>query len=188
MSDAVRLIQTPQRLRDQAIAALVPFFIDGPSSDLGTIRVAVASILDGYDAATPKELQLVTEIIAYGWAALACLRTAMAAKNLSVDDVLRLQNHAIALDRSSQKATRLLEARQKERARNWQAMPPEKIQWDEGGFQLAINQAQEKLNNANAKLAAYMATLTPVAPPTAKMAIHHAEPMTKSVLARRARH
>ena len=109
--------QSPERLRAHAIAALVPFFVDGPSSDETAARLAAEGLLDDYNAATPKELQLSTQIIALGWAAMACLRAAVAAKHLSVDDVLRLQDNAIALDRSSQKATKALEARRKERAR-----------------------------------------------------------------------
>ncbi|MDR3534831.1 MAG: hypothetical protein P4L90_30240 [Rhodopila sp.] len=187
MSDATPLIQSPERLRDQAIAALVPFFLDGPASDPKAARLAAEGLLDGYNAATPKELQLSTQIVAFGWASLACLRTAVAAKNLSIDDVLNLQDSAIALDRSSQKATKALEARRKERAKNPQAMTPENTRWDEGAFQRAINQAFEKLADANAKLAAYMATLVPVETKP-KLPILRAEPMTPAVLARRALH
>ena len=74
-------------------------------------------------------------------------------------------------------------------------MTLENTKWDEGAFQLAINQALDAYNDASAKLAAYMATLEPAAPKTApepvapktKLPILSAEPMTPSVLARRAR-
>lgn len=151
-------IQSSERLRAQAIAALVPFFIDGPSTDDTVARLTAEALLDDYSAVTPKELQLSTQIIALGWAAMACLRAAVAAIHLSTDDVLRLQDDAIALDRSSQKATKVLEARRKERTKNSHAMTPENTRWDEGVFQLVINQALEKLTDANAKLAAHMAT------------------------------
>jgi hypothetical protein len=67
--------------------------------------------------------------------------------------------------------------------------------WDEGVFQLTINQALEKLTDANAKLAAYMATLEPAAPvapvapvaPKSKLSFLFAEQMTPSVLSRRSR-
>ena len=187
MTGAPGSINPADRLRDQAVAALVPFFVDGPSDDLATARLAVVGLLDGYQAATPKELQLSAQIVAFSWAAMACLRTAMAAKNLSIEEILRLQDHAIALDRSAQKATKALEGRRKERARHPKAMTAENVQWDEGAFQLAINHALEKLNEANDKLSAYIATVAP-APVKTKLPILSTELMTPSVLARRARH
>ena len=179
-------LQFPERLRNEAVAALVPFFIDGPRGDAETARLAAQAMLDDFDAATPKELQLSAQIIALAWAAIGCLRTAMAATNLPLDDVLRLQDHAIDLDRSSQKVTKVLEARRKDRARNPAAMTLENTQWDEGAFQLAINHSLEKLADANSKLAAYTATLAP-AEPKPKLPFLLAEQMTPSVLARRAR-
>ena len=76
-------IQSPERLRAHAVAALVPFLTDGPSSDPLAGRLAAEALLDDYSAATPKELQLSTQIIALGWAAVACLRAAVAAMHLS---------------------------------------------------------------------------------------------------------
>jgi hypothetical protein len=181
MSDAAGSIQIPERLRDQATAALVPLFVDGPSSDVAAARAAAASVLAGFNAATPKELQLATQIIAFGWASIACLRTAMAAKNLSIDEVLLLQTHAIGLDRSARKATKVLDAQRKQKA-----IAPEDRQWDDNAFRLAINQAMEKLNDANAKLAAYMATLAPIETKP-KLSLLFPEPMTHAVLARRRR-
>jgi hypothetical protein len=189
MSDTTGSMQSPERLRAQAVAALVPFFVDGPTTDVKTARLAAEGLLDDYGAVTPKELQLATQIVALGWAALACLRTAAAAKNLSVDGMLDLQDSAIALNRSCMKATKALDVRQKERAKNPRAMTLENTKWDEGAFQLAINQALDKYNDANAMLAAYMVTLEPAAEPVApkiKLPILSAEQMTPAVLARRA--
>jgi hypothetical protein len=187
MTHTLGSIHSPERLRAHAIATLVPFFVDGPAGDEKSARLAAEGLLDDYSAVTPKELQLSTQVIALGWAAMACLRTAVAAKNLSMDDVLRLQDNAIALDRSSQKATKVLDTRQKERAKNPKAMTVENTRWDEGAFQLVINQALEKLTDANAKLADYMATLAPPAVPKPKLPVLFAEQMTPSVLTRRAR-
>lgn len=185
MSDTTSSIQSPERLHAQAIAALVPFFVDGPTRDVKAARRVAEGLLIDYKAGTPKELQLATQIVALGWAALACLRAAAAVKNLSIDGMLDLQDDAILLNRLALKATKTLEARQKERAKNPRAMILENTKWDEGAFQLAINQALDKYNDANAKLTAYMATLEPVVPKT-KLAILSAEQMTPAVLARRA--
>ncbi len=162
MSNTPGSIQSPERLRAQAIAALVPFFVDGLTGDEASARLAAEGLLDGYSAVTPKELQLSTQIIALGWAAMACLRAAVAAKNLSIQEVLRLQDHAIALDRASQKATKALNAHRKERTKNPKAMTVENTKWDEGVFQLTINQALAKLTDANTIVEAYMTTLAPI--------------------------
>src|SRR6202034_1849438 len=96
MTDASRSTQSsPQlteRLRAQAIAALTPFFIDGHTCDETSARVVAGGMLDDYNAATPKELQLSTQIIALGWASLACLSAAMVVKDESLDEMLRLRN------------------------------------------------------------------------------------------------
>jgi hypothetical protein len=187
MSDVRPAIQSLERLREQAIAALVPFFLDGAGSDVQAARVVIAGLLDDYRSGTPKELQLSTQIVALSWAAIACLRTGVAAKNLSMEEVLDLQDSAIALDRSCRKATKALETRQQERAKNPSAMTAENTRWDEGAFQLVINQALDKMTDANVKLAAYMATVAPVeAKP--RLSIQSAEQMTPAVLARRASH
>ena len=195
MSDSTGSIQTPERLRAQAIAALVPFFMETPASDETTARSVAETLLDEYKAATPKELQLATQIVALGWAVLACLGAAAAVKNQSIDGMLDLQDSAIALNRLSLKASKALDVRRKERAKNPRAMTVENTQWDEGAFQLAINRALDAYTDASAKLAAYMATLEPAAPkttpepvaPKTKLPFLSGEQMTPSVLARRAR-
>jgi hypothetical protein len=185
MSDAPRLTQCPERLRAQAIAALVPFFVDARTCDETAARVVAESMLDEYKAGTPKELQLSTQIIALGWASLACLSAAMVAKDESLEEMLRLQDAALALHRSSHKAIKALEARRKDRAKNPQGLTPENSRWDEGGFQLAINQALDKLQHANAKLAKFTPAKVEQKP---KLSFLSVAPMTPAVLARRRRH
>jgi hypothetical protein len=175
--------QSLERLREQAIAALVPFFVTAGSNDDTAARMVAQGVLDEYHAATPKELQLAAEIIAASWASLACLSAGMVVKDSSLEAMMRFQDYALKLDRSSQKATKTLEARRKERAKNPAGMAEENTSWDEGAFQLAINQALEKLHEANAKLAVYMAALMP-AEKKPKLSFAFGEPMTPSVLAR----
>lgn len=186
MSNPNGLIQSPDRLRAQAIAALIPFFGDGSPGDEKDARLTAESMLDEYHAGTPRELQLSTQIIAIGWTVLACLSAAATARNDSIDDMLRLQDYAIALNRTSHKMTKALEVRRKERARNPKAMTVENTKWDEGVFQLVINQALEKLTEANVRLAAFMTTLTPVEEKP-KLSFLLAEQMTPDVLARKPR-
>jgi len=185
MSDTARSIRSPERLHALAIAALVPFFVDDPARDVAAAQRVAEGLLSEYQVGTPKELQLATQIVALGWAALACLRTAAAVKNLSIDGMLDLQDDAILLNRLALKATKTLEVRRKARAKNSRSMTLENTKWDEGAFQLAINQALDKYNGANARLAAYEATLEPVVRKT-KLPILSAEQMTPAVLERRA--
>ncbi|HET6308284.1 MAG TPA: hypothetical protein VFG12_13930, partial [Rhodopila sp.] len=190
MSNITGSIQSPERLRAQAIAALVPFFMEGRSGDETTARGIAEGLLDGYKPATPKELQLATQIVAYGWTSLACLGAAAAVKHQSLEAMLDMQDVAIALNRSSMKSMRALEARRKERTKHPHRLSPENTRWDEGAFQLAINQALDAYQNATAKLAAYTRTREQAAPqpepkPAApKLPILSAEPMTPSVLRR----
>jgi hypothetical protein len=186
MTNIPRSTESAEHLREQAIAALVPFFVDGLTSDEAAARAVAEGIVDDYKAATPKELQLSTQIIAFGWASLACLSAAIVARDRSLEQMLRLQDAALALDRSTQKATKALEARRKERAKNPRAMYPESTQWDEGAFQLAIHQAMERMNEANAKLTAFLAA-SPVEQQL-KLSSQGGEPMTQAILARRRRH
>jgi hypothetical protein len=185
MPDASQSTQSPERLRAHAIAALVPFFVDARTCDETAARVVAESMLDEYKAGTPKELQLSTQIIALGWASLACLSAAMVVKDESLEEMLRLQDAALALHRSSHKATTALEARRKDRAKNPRALTPENSRWDEGAFQLVINQALEKLHHANAKLAGVVPAKAERKP---KLSFLSSEPMTPAVLARRGRH
>jgi hypothetical protein len=186
MSEAVLPIHSLERLRNHALAALVPFFMDSPTGDVNAARMAAEGMLDCYKAVTPRELQLSTQIIALGWTSLACLGAAAAVKDRSLDEMLDLQDSAIALNRTSVKSTRMLEASRKLRTRNPKAMTLDKTKWDEGAFQLVINRTLDILTGANAKLEEFMADLAPEKPkPAPKPPILFAEQMTPSVLARR---
>jgi hypothetical protein len=89
------------RLRDQAIAALVPFFAGGHVGDEKAARMVAEGLIDDYQPGTPKELQLSAQIIALGWASLACVSASLVVKDQSVEEMLRLQGHALALDLGS---------------------------------------------------------------------------------------
>jgi hypothetical protein len=184
MPDLQRTIRFPHHLRDQAIIALVPFFIG--AGDATAARTVAAGLLDDYKAATAKELQLATQIIALGFATLACLSAAMVVKDESLDDMLRLQGYALALDRSSQKFSKALTARRKERAHHGPEMAEENTSWDEAAFQSAIDHALHGMTEANAWLATLRTDPAPIEPPP-RLSVVFAEPMTPAVLARRAR-
>ena len=163
MKDHLGPTQSLERLRAYAAAALAPFFTGTATGCVTTARLAAEGMLNDYQAATPNELQLSVEIIASSMATLACLSAASVAKHESIDEMLRLQRDALRLNRASDKATKVLQARRKQRATNPNAVAAAHTQWDEGLFQRAINQALDKTTAANARVEAYMASLKPVA-------------------------
>src|SRR3954462_3961657 len=173
-------------LREQAAAALAPFFMTGADSDTAAAREAAASILDDYAPMTTKELQLAAQIVAFSFAALACLGAAAMVRTQDLDVMLDLQESALAMNALSDKSTKALEARQRERERAPHLMSAANTQWDNAAFRKAIARALEKLLYANTKLEALhekAAAVAPAAPQPEKLSILAAEPMTLSLLA-----
>nr|WP_294510219.1 hypothetical protein [uncultured Rhodopila sp.] len=177
------------RLREQTAAALAPFFMEGPGSDadIAGATATAAQLLEDYDPQTPKELQLAAQIVAFSFAALACLGAAATVRVQDLDVMLDLQDSAIALDTLSEKSTKALEARRRERERAPDRMSAANTQWDNAAFQSAIGRALEKFLYASSKIPAVreMPEKPAVAEKPAKLPILSAEPMTLSVLARR---
>lgn len=172
-----------QQYREQAASALAPFFLEGAHGDRSSAQSAAGTMLDSYNPVTPKEWQLAAQIVAYGFAALACLGSALAVKNLPIQELLDLQDAALALDRLAQKCTKDLEARRRERARTPLAMTPQNMQWDDAGFKAAMSKALAKMEHAASKMPQPVVT-----PPKRKkpdLRIVSSEPMTSTVLARR---
>jgi hypothetical protein len=115
----------------------------------------------------------------------------MTVRAVDLDMMLDLQDSAIALDKLSDKSTRALEARQRERERTPERLTAANTQWDNAAFQSAIGRALEKFLYANSKVPGIRELPPPVAEKpavvekAAKLPILSAEPMTLSLLARR---
>ncbi|WP_428493542.1 hypothetical protein [Rhodopila sp.] len=159
MKEATNPTESTERMRVYASAALSPFFTSAANGCETAAQKSADSLLQDYRAATPKEIQLSAQIIAAGLATLACLSAASVAKHDSINEMLRLQREALKLHRVSDKATKMLEARKKQRTTNPKTLATAQTKWDEGTFQLAINQALDKFNDSNARVAAYMDSL-----------------------------
>lgn len=171
-----------QQYREQAASALAPFFLEGTHGDRNLAHSAAGTMLDSYNPATPKEWQLSAQIVAYGFAALACLGSALAVKNLPIKELLDLQDAALALDRLAQKCIKDLEARRRERARTSLPALSQNTQWDDAGFKAAMSKALAKMEHAASKRPEPITT-----PPARKkpdLRIVSSEPMTSTVLAR----
>ena len=186
MTNLAGSMQSSKRLWARAIAALLQFFLQAPGSGDAGARQAVEAMLKDYDAVTPKELQLATQIIALTWSSLACLGTAASVRALSAEETQDLRDSAAALNALYVKSANALTARRNERAKTPNAPAHESQQWDEGAFQLIINQAVDKYNTAMARRALAISNVKPRVS-RAKFPVFCAEQMTSSVLARRSR-
>jgi hypothetical protein len=166
--------------REQAANALYPFIASGVDWDESLGKAVAFQAIDGYAPKTPREIQLSAQILACSFATICCVRSAMAAKNLSVEAVLNLQEAALALDEEAHRSTVALEAKQRERQRAPQVMTRDSVAWDHAAFNKTMNIALKRMRDADSKIADMLPKRTP-APPTLHVA--GAEPMTTSVLA-----
>lgn len=196
MADTVPSLQSAERLYARAIDALAPFF-SNMAADADSARSAAQNLLATYTFATPRELQLVTQVAALNCASVACMGAASVAARESLDAMLALQTTALALNTQSYECTKALDSVRRSRRRNPAGMKAEKILWDEGEFQLVINRALDKMNEASERIGRGQANTPPAAPAAlarkpvlqrTNFAILDAERMTPAVLARRARH
>ena len=178
-----------RRLRRHAVTALRPFFAGDAADSDSVMAATIERSLDDYQPKTPRELQLAAQTVGYTLASLACLRTGNVTQKVSLREMMDWHDLALKLNAVSVKYTRALQLRRRERKANPDALTQANTQWNEGEFQLAINQAQDRLSAANARFAACMPALAPKppAPPIPKLSFLMAEPMTPKVLARRIR-
>lgn len=175
---------SPDRLRDHAIAALMPFFLEGLTGGRKGAREKAASALDRYQPVTPRDLQLAAQVVAYDAAMMACLRmTETLMQALSVRQAFDWQDVTIKWTKVSLKDLRALEARRKQREKYPDSGVPETAGWEEGAFQRVINQALEGFHTANEAFA----RLRPDLAPEPKLTFLFAEPMTPAILAWRSR-
>src|SRR6185437_14385219 len=122
------------------------------------------------------------QIVACSFAAIACLRSAMAAQNLSVAAILRLQEAALKLDDEAAKATVALQTRQRERQCAPQCQTADSVAWDHAAFNRTMNVALKRMREADSKIPEILPKPKPK-PITPKLRIVAAEPMTTSILA-----
>ena len=183
----IHILPPSPRLREQTATVLAPFFMIEGQNDLGPARDAAAALLDEYKAMTPKDLQLAAQIVAFDFAVLACLGASMTVGKQDLDAMLDLQDSALALDRLSEKSTKALNARRRERAKAPHLMSRANTEWDNAGFQAAIGRAMEKMLYANSKMTGLLNAAPTPQPPVEKpekLPIRSAEPMTLTALAR----
>jgi len=182
------------RLREQVVSALVPFFLNEASDNHRDARAAAWHMVMSYNPVSGKQIQLSAQIVAFCFAALDCLRCSME-RDMPVRVLLRLRGSAVALNRLGNKCHKILEA---------QRRAPDAVELEEAEFRAAIDKARQLMTDARAKLQAHRAdttagALNPPAPhpqavqtPAKRAATKKsvspgmaAEPMTLQVLARR---
>ena len=169
--------------RERAAEALVPFLTTGTNGDEAVALEAAREAIDAYRPMTPREMQLTAQALALAFAALACLRSAVAGKNLPLKDVLGLQEMAIKLDKQADASTKALEAKRRERQRAPQALTAAAIAWDEATFKRTMTLARRQMEEADAKTPEFVPTPKPR---RTSLKIGGGEPMTIDVLIRMA--
>jgi hypothetical protein len=93
---------------------LLPFYLVGAGCNADIARVAIADLVEAYDAATTRELDLAGRLIGYSAAAMDNLRLSMRA-DLSDRKILQYRSNAVALGRLTEQSRLLLEAMQTRR-------------------------------------------------------------------------
>jgi hypothetical protein len=125
---------------------------------------------------------LSAQIIAYSFASLSCLRSASAAKGISIDGMLALQDAAIRLSRWENKVRKALDAHRRQRREAPHLLTAEATAWDDATFRSEVGKALELMRTADDKLPELGIKRPPPRKPRLK--IVSAEPMTATVLAR----
>jgi hypothetical protein len=93
---------------------LLPFYLAGAGGNAEIARIAIADLVEAYDAATVRELDLAGRLVGYSAAAMDSLRLSMRA-DLSDRKILQYRNNAVALGRLAEQSRLLLEAMQTRR-------------------------------------------------------------------------
>lgn len=183
--------------RERAATALSAFMAQALEGDQERAVLAARQAIDEYSPRTPREVQLSAQIVACGFAALACLRSSVAGQDLPVKTVLRLQKNAMRLDKRAAECTKALEEKQRERQRAPQIMTDDSIAWDAAVFETTISLALANMREADAHIADILAQMMPMFPaeqarqaepePAPKLKLSVGVPMTPDVLEYRAR-
>jgi hypothetical protein len=106
------------------LSFLLPFYLTGAGGNADIARIAIADLVEAYDAATTRELDLAGRLVGYSAAAMDSLQLSMRA-DLSDRKILQYRNNAVALGRLAEQSRLLLEALQTKRqqAHAQQPMP-----------------------------------------------------------------
>ena len=180
------------RYRERAATALSTFMARALQGDAERAMKAAREAIDGYSPRTPREVQLSAQIVACGFAALACLRSAVAGQDLPMKTVLRLQKNAVELDRHAAACIKALEEKQRERQRAPQILTNDTVAWDAASFETTIGVALANMLEADSHIADILARMVPMFPkerakapkpePAPKMKFTMGMPMTADVL------
>jgi hypothetical protein len=93
---------------------LLPFYLAGAGGNAEIARIAIADLVEAYDAATTRELDLAGRVVGYSAAAMDNLRLSMRA-DLPDRKILQYRNNAVALGRLAEQSRLSLEAMQARR-------------------------------------------------------------------------
>lgn len=152
MRESVDQMLCTKWLRGHALATLTPFLMQAPSDNEEDARLAAKDLLDFYQPATPRELQLAAQAAALSWASLALLGTGFRAARLSGALMAEIHEAALSMDVLATEQGKALKAQRRQRARNVRRIRPEDLRWDEGEFQLVMNRTFDTVTAAQARV------------------------------------
>src|ERR1700748_2949991 len=108
---------TVDHVRAWVAARVVPFLLDDEDDDPALAQAFASRALADCDAVTGREIQLAGQILAFGFAALDCLRGAQGGSGEQISLSLRLQRNAARLNAMADKSRRVLAVEQSLRRR-----------------------------------------------------------------------
>jgi len=111
-------------LLDTILGPLAQLFLIGAAGDLTVARHAASQMLAAYNAETPEELRLASEVITFSLHSLDALSKA-AEPGLPLNKILRHRGSAVSLSRESHKAQRKLDQLQRARRTGTHPQPAE---------------------------------------------------------------
>jgi len=102
---------TAQCMITTIVGFLLPFFLAGADGNADVAKATIRDLIDGYNATSPEQLDLVGRIIGFSIVGMDNLRLSMT-PGLSDTKLLRYRNNAVSLSRSSDNARKMLDALQ----------------------------------------------------------------------------
>ena len=100
---------TAQCMISTIVGFLLPFFLAGADGNADVAKATIRDLIDGYNASTPEQLDLVGRIIGFSIVGMDNLRLSMTT-GLSDTKVLQYRNNAVNLCRASANARKMLDA------------------------------------------------------------------------------
>jgi hypothetical protein len=99
---------------ENVLGFMLPFFLSSTGGDADLASDAIRELAEGYNVASPNELELVGRVLGFSTVAMDNLRLSMNPE-MSDTKVLRYRSNAVALSRAGEQCRKILEVMQANR-------------------------------------------------------------------------